>query len=240
MRIGILETGSVSKKFIGKHGSYGTMFEKLFAAFSEENFFIKIKLFQGEFPKEASQADLWVITGSRFGVYDDIPWLKPLKSFLEKCLEEKVPIFGVCFGHQLLAEILGGKVEKFKDGWGVGVTEYRVNREFKWTSELSKTMKVYSFHQDQVVKTPPHSTVIAFSDFCKNAILAYGEPNRPFAISVQNHPEFTQGFMCDLINLRKELFHPESVLENALESLDTRVNNNLLVKNIICALVEKD
>ena len=238
MRIGILEAGSVNKKLIVKHGSYGTMFEELFQKLIEGSSFNTVKLINGEFPRSAFEADLWIITGSRFGVYDNLPWLKPLKVFLEKCLEERIPIFGVCFGHQLLAEVLGGKVEKFKRGWSLGVSKYQIDQDFSWTSNLPQKLNVYSFHQDQIVETPKGSTVIAFSNFCKNAILAYGKPNSPYAISIQSHPEFNQEYMGDLIRLRKDLFCPKSVPEKALKSLQMPVKNEILVKNITYALLK--
>jgi hypothetical protein len=69
-------------------------------------------------------AEGWLITGSKHGVYEDHPWIPPLEQFIRDAYAAHVPVVGICFGHQIIAQALGGKVEKFPGGWSVGPTEY--------------------------------------------------------------------------------------------------------------------
>ena len=64
--------------------------------------------------------DAWIITGSAYSVYDDFPWINRLKEFIHKIVQENKYVLGICFGHQIIAESCGGKVEKNKMGWELG------------------------------------------------------------------------------------------------------------------------
>src|SRR5690606_23965151 len=78
------------------------------------------------FPESADECDAYICTGSRYSVYDDMPWIKELKHLVQELYQLQIPYIGVCFGHQMLAEALGGKVEKAAAGWCVGVHTFRV------------------------------------------------------------------------------------------------------------------
>ncbi|MCA8869792.1 MAG: type 1 glutamine amidotransferase [Rhodobacteraceae bacterium] len=204
MKIGILKTGHPSGPLQSGFGDYGIMFTKLldgqdfdFQAYSVED---------GELPASVHDADGWLITGSRHGAYEDHPWIKPLEEFLRKAYSESVPIVGICFGHQILAQALGGKVEKFKGGWSVGATEY----DFE-----GRKLTLNAWHQDQVVKRPEGATVIGSSAFCENAFLAYGDK----ALTIQPHPEYQSDFIDGLIEYRGKGVVPDTMLKAARERL---------------------
>src|SRR3954453_16257933 len=97
---------------------------------------------------------------------------------------------GICFGHQIMAEALGGHVEKSSKGWGAGLHRYSVVRSEPWTDPVAEIAAPAS-HQDQVVVQPPNTDIIATSIFTKYAALAWTD--RP-AISFQFHPEFSVAF----------------------------------------------
>ncbi|MBL4807633.1 MAG: type 1 glutamine amidotransferase [Rhodobacteraceae bacterium] len=126
MKIGILETGKPAESLIPDFGDYPAMFEKLLGDLLSEASFFAVSVVHGEMPTAPDQADVWIITGSRHSAYEDLPWVDVLKEFLRQCMARKVPIVGICFGHQILAEAMGGKVEKSTKGWGVGVQDYAV------------------------------------------------------------------------------------------------------------------
>ena len=205
MKIGILQTGRSPEMLRNKHGDYNAFFERYLSgrAFSFENY----AALEGELPQSPRDAQGWLVTGSRFSVYDKLPWIKPLETFLQDAFKAGVPIFGVCFGHQILAQALGGKVEKFCHGWSVGTVHYE---SFK----LGK-QSLIAWHQDQVVECPEMAKKIASSSFCENAILAYGDK----ALTVQAHPEFSPEFLKDLLESRGEIL-PKDVYDGALAASD--------------------
>lgn len=208
MKIGILQTGRTPEQLRQKHGDYNDMFISLLGGRGFE--FETYPVLDGVFPKNTTQADGWLITGSRFSAYDDLQWIRRLKEFLREAYQKGVPIVGVCFGHQVLALALGGTVEKYKGGWSVGVKEY--------TSLIGqKNSRILAWHQDQILSAPEGAKTIERSDFCRYAMLAYGDK----ALSVQPHPEFNNGFVIDLIAARKGILPPE-IVKDALNSVSKK------------------
>ena len=162
----------------------------------------------GELPPSIHSADGWLITGSKFGAYEDLPWIPPLEDFVRDAYHNDIPIVGICFGHQLLAQALGGKVVKFDGGWSVGRVEYNIDG-------IEEPLPLYAWHQDQVVSLPPDATVSGSTDFCKYAALTYGKK----AYTVQPHPEFSQHYIEDLLDARKNVL-PEPIVKAAAESIE--------------------
>jgi GMP synthase-like glutamine amidotransferase len=205
MKIGILQTGFVPEPLMEKHGSYSSMFEQLLDGhgFTFETFVVA----EGDFPTSVSSCDGWIVTGSAFGAYEHHAFIPPLEDFIRATYKADVPMAGICFGHQIMAQALGGKVEKFSGGWGVGYTNYEMP---------DKKRAILAMHQDQVVEKPADANVIASTDFCKNAGLAY----RGKAISFQPHPEFTPDYMRDLINYKLDAGTlPKEIGKAALEAI---------------------
>ncbi len=225
MKIGILETGEVAGKLGEDHGQYPPMFETLLGAADPGFTFETIRVVSGEMPEGPAQCDGWLVTGSRHGVYDDLPWIEPLKTFLRDCIAARVPVAGICFGHQILAEAMGGKVVKSDRGWGVGVHAYEVQAQPSWMEGLGEMFAARAVHQDQVVERPENATVLASSAFCDYAALVYGDIERPAAISVQPHPEFTAEFVGDIIHKRIGDTIPTETGEIGLASLAQPVHN---------------
>ena len=201
MKIGILQTGSPPDEMKPVHGDYDDLFKRLLAGRDFD--FDTYRVFEGELPTAVDAADGWLITGSRYGVYEDHPWIPPLEEFLRRTYAAGVPIVGVCFGHQILAQALGGKVEKFAGGWSVGPAEY--------LTVTGQKHRIISWHQDQVIRLPVGAQTIASSAFCEHAVVAYGDR----ALTVQPHPEFTARFFADLFEARGDIL-PDAVKRAAL------------------------
>ncbi|MEM9279902.1 MAG: type 1 glutamine amidotransferase, partial [Pseudomonadota bacterium] len=140
--------------------------------------------------------------------YENHAWIPPLEDFIRTAYAASVPIVGICFGHQIMAQALGGKVEKFGGIWGVGNLEYSHNDGSKST--------LLAMHQDQVVVKPPEAKVTATSEYCENAAFTY----KGKAMSIQPHPEFTAGFIKDLIDERIGTVIPEEQAQPALDTLN--------------------
>lgn len=219
MRIGIIETGKVNEALRARHGDYPAMFQALLGRADPALSFRTFRAVDGEVPAEPKACDAWLLTGSRHGVYDGLPWIEPLKAFLRAARDAGRPIIGVCFGHQILAEALGGRAIKSEKGWGVGVHEYEIIRRPGWMAGAPRRIAMHALHQDQVVDIPKDATVLATSPFCEYAMLAYGDPEAPDAISVQPHPEFGAEFMRELVMQRMGELIPREEGEAALCTL---------------------
>jgi len=211
MKIGILQTGHVPEPLVAKHGTYPSMFEKLLegSGFEFETFVVV----DNEFPESIHSCDGWLITGSRHGTYEDHDFIAPLENFIREAYAAGVPLAGICFGHQIMAQALGGKVEKYTGGWGLGRTKYKIG---------IKDLELMAMHQDQVVEKPADAEVIASTDFCTYAGLSY----KGKAISLQPHPEFTPEYTRDLIKMRSGTVFTKEQADEALEALENEANNS--------------
>jgi GMP synthase-like glutamine amidotransferase len=207
MKLAILETGHPPGDLADRFGDYPTMFAHLLGdGFEIEAFDVQA----GELPDPGNH-DAVLITGSPAGVYDDFPWIEPLMDFIRTAKDSKM--VGVCFGHQVMAEALGGHVEKSDKGWGAGLHHYAVVHPEFWTDE-ARQIAIPASHQDQVVDQPPNTEIVAASDFTPFAALAWTD--RP-AVSFQFHPEFSPEFAKALIEKRYDVVpNPDA----AIASLD--------------------
>jgi len=203
MLIGILQTGYAPEP-LRDEGDYPDMFTRLLAGHGFT--FRTYRVVDMEFPASPAECDGWLITGSRHGVYEDLPFIKPLEQLIRDAFAAKVPVAGICFGHQIMAQALGGKVEKYQGGWSVGPTQYDFDGE---------TLAMNAWHQDQVTSPPPGAQTIASSPFCQYAGLAYDTRG----LSVQAHPEFADEFVEGLIDTRGRGLVPDTVLDEAREKL---------------------
>jgi GMP synthase-like glutamine amidotransferase len=217
MLIGILQTGESPDALRPEMGDYPDFFETLLA--DRGLTFRRYRVMSMEFPADVQDCEGWLITGSRFGAYEDHPFIKPLEDFIRAAYAAHVPVVGICFGHQIIAQAMGGRVEKYREGWSVGATEYDFGGE---------TVTLNAWHQDQVTEKPDAATRIASSSFCENAALLYDD--RMF--TVQAHPEFTPEFVKGLIDKRGRGLVPDTTLDAALSRLDQPLDRGPMADRI--------
>lgn len=211
MKIGLLRAGHAPDGMKTLQGNYDSMFEMLLSGndFTYETF----SVVDGEFPKGPQDADGWLITGSKHGAYDDLPWIPPLEELILDIHATGKPLVGVCFGHQIIAQAMGGKVVKFDGGWAVGRKDY---------THDGRALSLNAWHQDQVVEVPHNARVVGQSDFCANAMLAYGDN----IWTIQPHPEFPAASVDFLINARGRGVVPDNLLDAAQQTLPLPTNND--------------
>lgn len=212
MKLAILETGRPPGNLADEFGDYPQMFARLLGGgFAIESFDVEA----GRFPTPAAH-DAYLLTGSPAGVYEPLPWIAQLLDFIRSAADAKM--VGICFGHQAMAQALGGRVEKSDKGWGAGLHHYAIIRREPWMDGEVEVASPAS-HQDQVVVQPPRTQLIASSAFTPYAALAWTE--RP-AISFQFHPEFSPAFVKALIAERYDIVSDPGA---AIASLDTPNDN---------------
>ena len=226
MKIGILEAGLLNEKFIGKYKPYPIMFAELLNRAELGLSYQGYSAIQGEMPDSIYDCEAWLITGSRHGVYENLDWMLEMQGFIRKLYEAQIPLIGICFGHQIVAQALGGEVVKSDKGWGVGVASYQIDRPTNWMKQAPDQIRIYAFHQDQVVELPTNAEVFLSSEFCPYAGLGYGDS----IITIQAHPEFEEEYELALLNLYSGNVLPEPVADKALgwinesgEKADTQV-----------------
>ena len=209
MKIAILETGRPPANLSPIFGDYVDMFRRLIGRrFDVRAYDVE----RSHLPERPGDHGAYMITGSPAAVYEDRQWIEPLKTFLRSAKGE-AKLIGICFGHQIMAEAFGGRVEKSERGWGLGLQRYGVLEIAPWMDPV-ETIAVPVSHQDQIVMQPPASRVLAANAFTPFGMLAYDD--QP-AISMQFHPEFEPDYARALIEGRRD-FLPDP--EAAIASLD--------------------
>ena len=200
MLIGILQTGEAPDVLSHEMGDYPDMFHRLLE--DKGLTFRTFRVLDMDFPASVTECDGWLLTGSRHGAYEDHAFIPPLEEFIRRAMEARVPLVGICFGHQIVAQALGGRVERFPGGWSVGPTVYHFDGE---------PVVLNAWHRDQVTELPEGAQVIASNAFCAHAALVYGDR----ALTVQAHPEFADAFVEGLMRTRGPGLVPDHLLEAA-------------------------
>lgn len=214
MKIGLLVCDHIQKGFPG----YPELFKALLPKFSFEIY----NVCDGVFPTSASVCDGWLITGSKYSVYDEIDWILKLRGFVTEIATADKYCIGVCFGHQMLGEAMGGKVLKSEKGWCVGVHQFEVLRTEKWMAPFQPKLNLLMSCQDQIQVLPPNSLVLAKSPLCPVGIIKIGSK----MLGIQGHPEFSADYVKSLMEDRTNRIGEETV-KRGIESL--RLSTDSLV-----------
>ena len=212
MKLAILEAGAPPSPLEERFGRYPEMFEALLGLEART-----YDVAAGALPPDVGRHDAYLITGSSAGVYDDLLWIPKLITFL-RAARGKARLVGICFGHQIMAEAFGGRVEKSAKGWGAGLHSYPIVARPAWL-DGPPLVSAPASHQDQVVSQPPGTDVVASSLFTPYAALAWTDGS---AISFQFHPEFAPDFAKALIAERYDRV-PDP--DAAIASLDAPNDN---------------
>lgn len=216
MRLTILETGRAPGKLSEVYPRYADMFTTLLSKADPFLRFEPVAVLDGEALPDPASCEAILITGSPFGVYDSTPWIDPLRGFIRGAFAARRPMLGVCFGHQIIADAMGGDVRKSPKGWGVGRHTYDVTGHRDWMNGVGPTVSLSVSHQDQVITPPTGAITLARSAHTEHAILAYD--NAP-VITVQGHPEFSDRFVSALWSARRGKALTDEQVDAAIESL---------------------
>lgn len=213
LRIAVLQTGRSIDVARARHGDYDDMCKALLGRNPDQA--DTFAVLDGHYPAAIDEYDLIVITGSKFGVYEDHDWIPHTQQIVRDALAKGIKLIGICFGHQLIAQAMGAVVAKGDHGFIVGAQDYQVTGI---DGEID-TRTLYAWHQDQVMSVPTGAQVIATMPDCAIAGLRYGNT----AISLQPHPEFTRAYMAELIEARRGAVVDDALADAALDSLSVAV-----------------
>ena len=136
MRLTIIETGLPPEAIRENYpGGYPLMIQRLMGRADPDMTFETVSVEKGDALPDPESLDAILITGAAYGVYDDTPWMRTLKEWIGFAAENKVPMIGICFGHQIIADALGGDVRKSEKGWGLGRHTYQLKIKPEWMGE---------------------------------------------------------------------------------------------------------
>lgn len=213
LTVGILNTDELIPEFEDKFGNYSGMFKQLFQ--NSPFTFRSYQITQKKFPIEINECDAYLITGSKYCAYEKIDWIIKLKKFINELHQQNKKLVGICFGHQIIAEALGGRVTKNKNGWGVGLMDNQIEINQPWMEPTISSYSLLVSHQDQVDKLPEHAICIASNHFCPISSFQLNEN----ILTFQGHPEFSKEYLTQTMNKRRKILGEETY-QAALSSLE--------------------
>jgi len=228
MIIGILEADVLDDEVIQRFGSYTDRFETLLCTADPQLAFQTYRVTQQQYPQNINACDAYLITGSKYSSYEDVDWILKLKQFVVECFEQNKKLVGICFGHQLIAQALGGLVQKHDNGWGVGLISSHVTQMPHWLTPEQQQFSLLVNHQDQVIRLPRQASLVATNAFC--AIASYRVDHS--ILSFQGHPEFNREYLQYLMTKKRQIIG-EQVYHKANKSLQQNIDHELVANWIV-------
>ncbi|MEP6899723.1 MAG: glutamine amidotransferase [Rhodanobacter sp.] len=165
-------------------------------------------------PQEVAGA---MITGSASMVTERLAWSERTAGWIRNAMDVELPLFGVCYGHQLMTHALGGRVDYLPGGREIGTQSIELSRQHAHDpllSTLPATFRAHTTHEQSVLEPPGNTVVLARSARDPHQLLRYG----PQAVSAQFHPEFNADVMRAYIkrkhaDMKREGFDPKQAFD---------------------------
>lgn len=197
-RFAVYITGDPSDFTRERFGDYGDLFRDLLTEEGDTWDYFDSRMF--EYPADIALYQGIVITGSPATAHEPEPWIVRLNEEIRRAYAANIRVVGVCFGHQAVANALGGRSEKNPAGWEAGLyqLEYLAEPPEFTTHFDNMPSYILEIHADHVVEAPKGAVVLAATP--KTPIQAYYEPKR--LLGLQGHPEFNNDIVRDLVRSR--------------------------------------
>ena len=195
IKITLLKTGETFEEVKPLEGCYETWFANVFG---ERATWEVIDAPYGDTLPPPESIERLVISGSPVSVYERRAWSVACSDWIGKVWAHNIPILGVCYGHQLLADALGGEVGASPAGREMGAVEVTQRGRDPIFSGLSERFEVWQTHIDEVTHLPPQAEIIASNEHCRVQAMAIGDHCR----SVQWHPEMNQKILAHYVDAR--------------------------------------
>jgi GMP synthase (glutamine-hydrolysing) len=157
-------------------------------------------------------ADAFVITGSAANVPDREPWMLRAEAWLREVVASQTPTFGICFGHQILAQALGGEVQRNPRGREMGTVPVERRGPDPLFEGLPERFEANVTHVDSVVRLPPGAVSLARSALEDHHAIRFTET----CYGVQFHPEIDAEVMRTYVETRREILEGEGFQVDAM------------------------
>jgi GMP synthase-like glutamine amidotransferase len=221
MLIGLLQCDTVDDQYRSITSDYDEMFISLLGPEMPGADWRAYAVYAGELPAAVNECDAYLISGSRYSVYDDLDWVRALADFINALAGRDIKTVGICFGHQMIAHALGGTVRQSPRGWGVGVMPVRVTAARPWMIPYQETYRLLVSHQDQVEALPPGGESLGENEHCPISLYTIG----PAFLGIQGHPELSREYVAAFMRSRADrighqrLRHAERTLATPTDEL---------------------
>lgn len=234
-RVGLFLLDSIDEPHRSIAGDYDRLFTELFTPQLGDRAELTLYDARGDDLPDHGDCDGWIIPGSRQSVYDDDPWIARLGAWTAEALDRRVPLAGICFGHQLIAQVMGAPVDRFEGGWNIGAIDYRVHDQPARVDPVPEEFRLIASHQDQVLELPDGAELFASSARC--AVAGYTVEDR--VLCVQGHPEFEAPLAASLYRSRVERIG-QAPVEAALATLDRSLDRHPVARWLLDTITPDD
>jgi GMP synthase (glutamine-hydrolysing) len=205
MRVTLIKVGETFSELKPRVGCYEDWFQKGLSPYVND--WQIVNAFQGEALPSPHTVEAVIVTGSPVSVYENLPWSVNTGQWLAQVLAtDTIPVLGICYGHQLIADALQGKVERSSQGREIGVSIIDTIEEDPIFEGVTMPMQVWQSHIDEVSKIPSNAKVIASNAHTYAQGMAIGTQCR----TVQWHPEMTHEIVEFYVQARANLIDQES------------------------------
>lgn len=204
----LIQTGEVPEPIFSRHGGFAEWFRAAMRLAPAQMRVVRVD--EGALlPAPAAVAGA-VITGSAAMVTDRADWSERTAAWIRNAMDAELPLFGVCYGHQLMAHALGGTVGWLPAGREIGTQAISHRRNGNaaggaWIDGLPAAFPAHTTHRQSVLAPPPGAEVLARSALDPHQLLRYAT----HAVSTQFHPEFTAELMRAYVDARADVLREE-------------------------------
>ncbi|MBU2887786.1 gamma-glutamyl-gamma-aminobutyrate hydrolase family protein [Gilvimarinus agarilyticus] len=226
--IAIYNTDTIAPHLAVEHGQYPDMFVRSLARQAPLQRFERFDVNREQCPQSLDGFSGVIITGSQSAAYDHDPWINRLKQHIVDLVAQRVPVVGICFGHQVIHQALGGRVEKATAGWCVGTHYNRLTDRAKSLGFAGDGFHLLSSHQDQVQAMAPGAECLASTPDCPIAMTYIA----PSVLTFQGHPEFTLAYARALMEGRVRAIGDKKV-QGALATLTEPLDDERVLSWIL-------
>lgn len=230
MKVALLKMGTTMPSVKAKYGDYEDWFANALQ-FEPSDLLVINAIEEAPFP-ENGQFNGLIISGSSHAVYDREPWSERAGDWIQEQMNTQIPILGVCYGHQLIAQRLGARVDLSPGGREIGVCAVEKVDDDPLFDGLPNVFDVIQTHSDAVLSPVPNARVLAKSPQAENQAMALGSRIR----TLQWHPEITAEVIEEYILLRREAIESEfdaSHVDRLLTVLKPTSSGQIILRNFI-------